>query len=96
MGRITQLQKIGLSYLLTDLMHHGNHSLIRGGTISFVTNSNARWIIMDVHGYDGNIYRYTLEYEENIDGNTRYAFSYDGTDRIFKIVEIIEERNKDV
>lgn len=83
--KLSKLQKLGLSFILLDLMHRGNPSLKHGGRIKFHTNQLGEWIDMYViPNYESKVqFRYSLEINERIDDSYEYWFRYDETDKLF-------------
>lgn len=85
---LTKLQKLGISYIILDLMHRtGNMFLKHGGEIEFKNNPKNQTLDMWLYPYaeDGRIFHYTLEINEHIDDSIFYRFKYDDTDKLFMI-----------
>ena len=79
--KLTPLQKLGISYLLIDLVNHGAITLKKGGTLKVVNDS------LSIDGYNGSVYIYKIDEHENAD-DTEYSFQWDGTEKLFHIIEI--------
>lgn len=94
--KLTNLQRIGISFLLTDMLHHGAMGLRKGGTIKFVYMESSDNIEMHLFCFDGKIYTFTLEHEECIDERYIYSFQYDAMDKFFHIINIEEPEDEKV
>ena len=88
MNALTPLQKVGISFLLIDLMHHsGNMMLKHGGRMLFKRNEDGKFIdLYIIPNYEPDTrFHYTLDICENVDDSIEYWFRYDDMDKLFVI-----------
>ena len=96
---LTQLQKLGVSFILRDLMNHSGYmGLKHGGEIHFVNKPERHTAEMWVYPYADECQRihYTLNVNERIDDLVKYRFSYDAHDKLFIIYTIKGGSNHDL
>ena len=84
--KLTSLQRLGISYILLDLVHKGAIMLKSGGTISFTKHDNQ--INMKIECYSGFVYIQNISEREYIDCVYTYSFQWDGTEKLFHIIDI--------
>lgn len=90
--KLTNLQRLGISYILLDLVHKGAMMLKSGGVISFIKHDNQ--INMKIKCYSGFVYLQTISEREHIDCMYTYSFQWDGTEKLFHIIDIEEKEEK--
>lgn len=90
--KLTSLQRLGISYILLDLIHKGAMMLKSGGVISFIKHDNQ--INMKIACYSGFVYLQTISEKEHIDCVYTYSFQWDGTEKLFHIIDIEEKEEK--
>ena len=85
---LTQLQRLGISFLLLTERQKGLHSLNRG-RITFGKNFLGEFINMYVSPEQDERLQFvfTLQPNENIDVNKTYTFKYDEENRMFRIID---------
>lgn len=84
--KLTNLQRLGVSYMLLDLVYKGAIMLKKGGTISFTEYRGT--INMKISCYSGFVYNQNISENENIDCVYTYSFQWDGTEKMFHIIDI--------
>lgn len=87
--KLTQLQRTGISFLLLRYRENGNHWLEKG-TIRFNNNPRANITTMFIRCMNNGMKTeiiYTLMDKEMIDDNYSYQFKYDGSERLFHIID---------
>lgn len=90
MGRLTPLQRLGISHLLVNYRFHGNQ-WFESGSIMFQYNEHTKNFEMWVKCYQREIVlHFTLKGCENIDCTNKYYCRYDYEDLMF----IIEDDNE--
>lgn len=84
--KLTNLQRLGISYMLLDLVYKGAMMLKSGGTISFTEHDGI--FNMKISCYSGFVYIQNISENENIDCVYTYSFQWDGTEKLFHIIDI--------
>lgn len=88
MDKLTNLQRLGISFLLLKERETGSHYLNRG-RITFGKNFMGEFINMYVSpDIDERLQLiFTLSPKENIDVSQTYMFKYDEQNRMFRIID---------
>lgn len=84
--KLTNLQRLGVSYMLLDLVYKGAIMLKKGGTISFTKHDGI--LNMKIECYSGFVYIQNISEREHIDCVYTYSFQWDGTEKLFHIIDI--------
>ena len=88
MGKLTGLQRLGVSTLLIDIKVHGNIDITKGGWIKFHNMETLQMCSMEIHSYSGKTFMISLKIDERIDDSITYVFNYDATDKLFQIIDL--------
>ena len=84
--KLTNLQRLGISYMLLDLVYKGANMLKGGGIASFhITPENE--LYMKFECYSGFTYVQILK-NENIDIVYMYKYEWDGIEKLFHIIDL--------
>lgn len=91
MGKLTPLQRLGISHLLVNYRFHGNQ-FFESGTIVFRYNERAKLynVYVKIHQREVTI-QFTLKECENIDCTQEYYCRYDYEEIMFVIEDINEK-----
>lgn len=86
---LTKLQRLGISYLLTEYASKHITDLKNGGTIYFINNYVGDYVTMyaRVKNQKYPIIECVLEMKEEINSRVEYEFDYDSDIRMFRIYE---------
>ena len=89
MGKLTSLQRLGISSLLLNFRYHGNNRF-NDGHITFKHNEHGKYVNMFVDTTGSRNYRleFTLNENENIDDNFEYNVHYDYENDVYRIIDI--------
>lgn len=89
MEKLSRLQRLGISQLLTSLKYGtGDISIEKGGFIEFHEQQ------MVVVGNNGKTYLFEMMDEEEINIDNEYRFQYDPTLKMFRIIDIERKKGK--
>ena len=86
---LTKLQRLGISYLLSEYAHKHNTDLKKGGTIRFMTNYLGEFTNMFVRIKNEKypVIECTFEFKEEINDRVEYEFDYDYDIQMFRVYE---------
>lgn len=90
---LTKLQRLGISYLLSEFANKSTFDLKRGGTIRFMTNYLGQFTNMFVRIKNDKypVIESTFDMKEEINDRVEYEFDYDPKINMFRIYEKGEE-----
>lgn len=86
---LTKLQRLGISYLLSEYANRHMSDLKKGGTIRFMTNYLGEFTNMFVHIKNDKypVIESTFDMKEEINDRVEYEFDYDPEIKMFRIYE---------
>ena len=89
MERLSKLQRLGISFLLTNYARHDSRLIRNGGTIRFVNNEMGRFTNMFVklNGIKENILSLCLTDTEMINDKIEYVFEWSNNKQMLTIEE---------
>ena len=87
MNKLTNLQRIGISFLLLQI-YVKETSIDKGGLLNFKRDNNSKFINMYYRCYNNKRYVFTLQINENIDDEIEYRVKFDNEYKMFRIIDM--------
>ena len=94
MNKLTNLQRIGISFLLLQI-YVKETSIDKGGLLNFKQSNNGNFITVYYRCYNNKRYVFTLQANENIDDEIEYRVKFDYENKMFRIIDIDDVKGWD-
>lgn len=87
MKTLTNLQRLGISFLILQIYTH-EPSVDKGGLLDFKRDTNSKFINVYYRCYNNKRYVFTVQMDENIDDEIEYRVKFDKENTIFRIIDM--------